>query len=49
MKNEKLIPRPTEWVETSESKPTLQSRKSDSMSLKNYFENAKYVCGFTHN
>ncbi len=46
MKNEKLIPRPTEWVETSESKPTLQSRKSDSVNLKNYFANAKYICGF---
>ncbi len=49
MKNEKLIPRTTTQVETSEPKPALQSRKSDSMSLKNYFENAKYICGFTHN
>ncbi len=43
----KLIPRPTALVESSTPKPSLQARKS--MSLKNYFENAKYICGFTHN
>ena len=43
----KLVSRTT--AETSESKPNLQAKKSDSMHLKNYFANAKYICGFTRN